>query len=143
MIGSIGSNAAFISTYTQQTQPAHAAQDPRPGMTGSSADRETQRLYGLLTEQDWAVVSASVGYKSGPDETGYIHPLQPALAVSIAYDRDIGRLSGPLTADYLRADGLAGQPADDLWQLTSAIDFLEGKTSPSDDPPRRRVDVRA
>ena len=90
-------------------------------MSDSESDRRTREMFARLTPHDWATVSAAVGYKCGPDETGYIHPLQPIIACTIAFDRDGNSLKGPVTSDYVKTMGindLAGS------QVANATDYL-------------------
>lgn len=128
MIGSVA-NSSLADVHRTSTPVAERASgvqdDARAGMSESKADRKTREMYARLTPADWAVVSASVGSHCGPDETGYIDPFQPQLAVSLAFDRDLGRLKGPVTADYLKADLIPGQPQEYVDQLLNAIDFLQ------------------
>ena len=53
-----------------------------------------------------------------------MYAAQPQLACQLAYDRQSGRLQGPLTSSYLKPD-LAGQDSHYAAQLTNAIDYLE------------------
>ncbi len=145
MIGPVGNSfSAHLYRPTTRTESSAASTDgfsadaqtvdPRPGMSNSESDRRNREAMAQLTTDDWAAVSASVGYKCGPDGTGYLDPFQPQIASSLALDRDIGRLKGPLTADYLKGDLMAGQPEAYAAQLTKAIEFLETrgqKTAPS------------
>jgi hypothetical protein len=101
-------------------------------------------LWDGLTADDWAVVSAAAGHQCGPDENGNMYAAQPQLAVQLAYDRQSGRLQGPLTSSYLKPD-VAGQDSHYAAQLTNAIDYLEKreKMLPADDPRRRTIDISA
>lgn len=143
MISPIDSIRSFGSAHSAPTRPANSQSeftlelparpaerhrdstvDTRPGMSDSASDRENRELLARLTPEDWATVSAAVGYACGPDETGYIHPLQPMLAWSIALDRDFGKLKGPVTADYLKSIGGTGGPAGFASQVANALDFV-------------------
>jgi hypothetical protein len=128
VVGPVGNSSSFANVYkpASRTGEAEFTPDLRPGMSDSDGDRETREMYARLTPDDWAVISASAGRRCGPDESGYINPAQPALAVSLAFDRAKGRLQGPVTAGYLKTD-LAMSQREDARQL-AAIAFLAGRT---------------
>jgi hypothetical protein len=141
MIDTVRSNPYYanygnVRTLTIGGGPGVSLQTPE--------DLQTIRGYALLTPDDWAAVSATVGYPCGPDEDGNIAGLQPVLAVTLARDRLSGRLDGPLTSGYL-ANDIPGQEADHAAVLKRAVDFLEAREDRDPDQASRpsSIDVLA
>jgi hypothetical protein len=132
-VGTNGNNIYNVRTHLMNGQPV-VGNDTKASLS----------LWEGLTADDWAVVSAAVGHQCGPDENGNMEAGQPQLAVQLAYDRQSGRLQGPLTSSYLKPD-LAGQDSQYAAQLTNAIDYLEKreKMLPPGDPRRRTIDTTA
>jgi hypothetical protein len=117
------------------------------GAAATSDDRRGLEQLSHLTPDDWAVVSASVGYKCGPDENGNLQAGQPLIAWTLAEARTSGELQGTLTSSYLQTHVAQGQAADYAQELSRAIDYLSAREDPnatwSGDPRRRELDVSA
>jgi hypothetical protein len=116
------------------------------GLPTTDNDRQALAMWAKLTPDDWATVSASVGYPCGPDENGNVKGAQPMLAIQLAQQRQEGQLQGSVTAGYLTGL-LVGQSGDYAKELSNAIDYLgsHDNTSPawSGDPRRRQIDISA
>jgi hypothetical protein len=79
-----------------------------------------------LTQDDWDLVSASVGYKVGPGVLTTNPGIQPWLAYEIAFKRQDGKIADgqPVSTDWLRAWTGPGQ-AMDSDQLANALRWLD------------------
>jgi hypothetical protein len=80
-----------------------------------------------LTAKDWAVVSAAVGFKCGPDENGVISGPQPAIAFAMDAAHENGSLgdsSDDLKAFFKNMANAGGQQAGIAAQASRAVDYL-------------------
>lgn len=129
MISSVSGGVAATSMNAAlagvQTSAASATQP----MTVGAQTPVTPAEAGLgdLTAADWKLVSASVGSNVGPDASGKIQPLQPALALAIESMRQSGSLAPgqELTLGDMKKMAIGQQSSGFEGQIQNAISYLE------------------